>query len=210
MADAIQMLLEALDRNTCRPKRQAMWLAKALPDILHGLEGGGGRANACSTITAKCPMVLGPFRCQEGVHLRFSEIIAQVLPLTAFASFLPTLLAFIDNQTGEAALKKGYEKDEAVNGVFTAFWALAVRQTWDPDFKRVSFEANISHAVSRADLQFAQEPSALAGATHVPETGAGQFGHRPHAVDQAASDLTNISASWSEPALSALRGAPAG
>ena len=49
---------------------------------------------------------------------------AQVLPLAAFASFLPKRwLAFVDNQAGEAALKKGYGKDDAVN---------RVRPIWHP------------------------------------------------------------------------------
>ena len=85
------------------------------------------------------------------------EIVAQVLPLAAFSSVLPMRwLAFIDNQAGEAALRKGYGKDDAVNGVLTAFWSLAVHMSWDPDFNRVESKANISDAVSRADLTFAQ------------------------------------------------------
>ena len=148
------------------------------------------------------------------VFLSVLEIIAQVLPLAAFASFLPQgWLAFIDNQAGEAALKKGYGKDDAVNGVLTAFWALAVRRMWDPDVNGVESKANISDAVSRADLQFAREQRWTR--VHLPV--------RPiylalarasvdidYAVDQAAADLINISTSWPEPALSGLGGAPGG
>ena len=67
------------------------------------------------------------------------EIVAQVLPLAAFSSVLPMRwLAFIDNQAGEAAPCKGYGKDDAVNGVLFAFWSLAVRMSWDPDFNLIT------------------------------------------------------------------------
>ena len=76
-----------------------------------------------------------------------------------FSSLLPKRwLEFIDNQAGEAALRKGYGKDDAVNGVLTAFWALAVRMSWDPNFNRVESKANISDAVSRADIEPAFRP----------------------------------------------------
>ena len=66
-----------------------------------------------------------------------------------FAKRLPQLwIAWIDNTAGEAALKKGYGKDPRVNGIPAAFWALAARQAWSPEFNRVSSAANISDAVS--------------------------------------------------------------
>ena len=54
-------------------------------------------------------------------------------PLVAFAAYLPPYFAFIDSQAGEAALKKGYGKDDAINAILTAVRALAVRSSCDPD-----------------------------------------------------------------------------
>ena len=85
------------------------------------------------------------------------EIIAQLIALTTFARHLPELwVAWIDNSAGEAALKKGHGKDMAVNGVLAAFWALASRMRWSPEFNRAKSAANIAHAVSRGDLTTAR------------------------------------------------------
>ena len=83
------------------------------------------------------------------------DIVAQLIALATFARQLPELwIAWIDNSASEAALKKGYGKDMAVNGVLAAFWALAMR--WSPDFNRVKSAANIADAVSRGDLTTAE------------------------------------------------------
>ena len=82
---------------------------------------------------------------------------AQLIALTTFARQLPELwVAWIDNSAGKAALKKGYGKDMAVNGVLAAFWAMASRMRWSPEFNRVKSAADIADAVSRGDLSTAR------------------------------------------------------
>ena len=82
------------------------------------------------------------------------EIVAQLLPLLAFGERLPSFwTAYIDNAAGQWALLKGYGKDDAVNGVLSAFWASAARHCWFPEFVRVPSKANVSDAVSRDDLR---------------------------------------------------------
>jgi hypothetical protein len=81
------------------------------------------------------------------------EIVAQVMAQVALARFLPpAFVAFIDNEAGRFALAKGYGRDQSVNGVLAAYWALAARQGWDPHFERVTSKANVSDAVSREDF----------------------------------------------------------
>ena len=61
-------------------------------------------------------------------------------------------IAFIDNTAGEAALKKGYDKDAFVNAMRSVYWNTAARRGWRPVFARVESKANVADAVSRADL----------------------------------------------------------
>ena len=84
------------------------------------------------------------------------EIVAQLIVLSTFARHLPEFwVAWIDNSAGEAALRKGYGKDMAVNGMLAAFWALVSRMQWSPEFNRVKSATNIADAVSLGDLSTA-------------------------------------------------------
>ena len=49
-----------------------------------------------------------------------------------------------------------YGKDGAVNGILAAFWSTAALSEWLPDFRRMPSKANVSDAVSRGDLSFAE------------------------------------------------------
>ena len=86
------------------------------------------------------------------------EIFAQLMAAIVFAKCLPQFwITWIENAAGEAAMKKGYGKDPRVNGILASFWALAAREAWSPEFKRVSSSANISEAVSRGDVRHARK-----------------------------------------------------
>ena len=75
------------------------------------------------------------------------EILAQ---LVTFGAKLPTaVIAFIDNTAGQAALIKGYGKDDAVNGMISAFWSLAAHQGWLVEFERVPSKANVTTSAER-------------------------------------------------------------
>ena len=159
-------------------------------------------------------MLPRPLRGPQGVHLRPRDRRPGLAARGLLGLYLPKRwLAFIDNQAGEAALRQGYGKDDAVNGVLTAFWSLAVRLSWDPDFNRVESKANISDAVSRADLVFAKAQGWTR--VHLPVLPiyialARCSYDLDYAVDQAAAALHGISKSWTEPALCGVRGAPGG
>ena len=93
-------------------------------------------------------------RGSKGVHLRPGD---SGPAHCAVDRHLPELwVAWIDNSAGEAVLRKGYGKDVAVNGVLAAFWALASKMQWSPEFNRVKSESNIADAVSRGDLSTAK------------------------------------------------------
>ena len=79
---------------------------------------------------------------------------AQVLAAVLFADFLPShFIAFVDNEAGKFALRKGYGKDLAVNGILAAFWGSAAYCSRSPHFERMASKANISDEVSRGDLE---------------------------------------------------------
>jgi hypothetical protein len=59
---------------------------------------------------------------------------------------------FVDNEAAKFALVKGYSSDLSINALLTVFWAHQTQQGHDPWFERVSTKANISDAVSRADM----------------------------------------------------------
>ena len=81
------------------------------------------------------------------------EVFAQIIAFAAFAKLMPpTIVAFIDNTAGQAALTKGYGKDAAVNGMISAFWTLAARRGWFVEFERMPSKANVADAVSRDDF----------------------------------------------------------
>ena len=86
-------------------------------------------------------------------YIYMLEVFAQIIAFAAFAKLMPpTIVAFIDNTAGQAALTKGYGKDAAVNGVISAFWTLAARRGWFVEFERVPSKANVADAVSRDDF----------------------------------------------------------
>ncbi|CAE7341292.1 unnamed protein product [Symbiodinium natans] len=129
------------------------------------------------------------------------EIVAQLLPLLAFGDRLPSFwTAYIDNAAGQWALLKGYGKDDAVNGVLSAFWASAARHCWFPEFVRVPSKANISDAVSRDDLRQASAEGwswlDLPGddILNVLLRAADDL---EFATDEAASALASLSSEWS-------------
>ena len=88
--------------------------------------------------------------------------------------------------------QKVYGKHDAVNGVLTAFWALAVRSSRDPDFNRMGSKTNMSDAVWRADLGGRTEfrpsskldTSPYSGSAHLPGARPRQQGHRLYAIDK--------------------------
>ena len=129
------------------------------------------------------------------------EIVAQIIALISFGRRLPTSwIAFIDNVAGQFGLMKGYGKDPAVNGILSAFWSTAARHDWQPHFERVTSAANISDAVSRADLTRAHRD----GWTRV-HTPAEEIltilsraaGDLDFACGRAATELIQISDQWS-------------
>ena len=84
-------------------------------------------------------------------YIYMLEVFAQII---AFAKMMPpTIVAFIDNTAGQAALTKGYGKDAAVNGMISAFWTLAARRGWFVEFERVPSKANVADAVSKPPAQ---------------------------------------------------------
>ena len=86
-------------------------------------------------------------------YIYMLEVFAQIIAFAAFAKLMPpTIVAFIDNTAGQAALTKGYGKDAAVNGMISAFWTLAARRGWFVEFERVPSKANVADAVSRDDF----------------------------------------------------------
>ncbi|CAE7266077.1 unnamed protein product [Symbiodinium microadriaticum] len=79
-------------------------------------------------------------------YIYMLEVFAQII---AFAKMMPpTIVAFIDNTAGQAALTKGYGKDAAVNGMISAFWTLAARRGWFVEFERVPSKANVADAAT--------------------------------------------------------------
>ena len=90
-------------------------------------------------------------------YIYMLEVFAQIIAFAAFAQLMPpTVVAFIDNTAGQAALTKGYGKDAAINGMISAFWNLAARQGWFVEFERVPSKANVADAVSRDDFSRAR------------------------------------------------------
>ena len=90
-------------------------------------------------------------------YIYMLEVFAQIIAFAAFAQLMPpTVVAFIDNTAGQAALTKGYGKDPAINGMISAFWNLAARRGWFVEFERVPSKANVADAVSRDDFSRAR------------------------------------------------------
>jgi len=90
-------------------------------------------------------------------YIYMLEVFAQLAAFATFAAILPpSIIAFIDNTAGQAALSKGYGKDPAINGMISAFWSLAAHQGWFVEFERVPSKANIADAVSRHYLSRAR------------------------------------------------------
>ena len=93
-------------------------------------------------------------------YIYMLEVFAQIIAFAAFAQLMPpTVVAFIDNTAGQAALTKGYGKDPAINGMISAFWNLAARRGWFVEFERVPSKANVADAASKKLLQ---EPTSSA------------------------------------------------
>ena len=82
------------------------------------------------------------------------EVFAQLMAVLALAERLPpNWLAFIDNTSGDAALKKGYGNDAIVNGMLATFRGTAARCGWRPHFAK----ANVADAIFRGDLSRASQ-----------------------------------------------------
>ena len=117
------------------------------------------------------------------------------------------------SHTGAWALLKGYGKDDAVNGVLSAFWASAARRCWFPKFVRVPSKANISDAVSRDDLRQASAEGwswldlPVDDILNILLRAADDL---EFATDEAASALASVSSEFSVPARSGKGGAPGG
>ncbi|CAE7863082.1 eIF3-S7, partial [Symbiodinium necroappetens] len=80
--------------------------------------------------------------------LGFLTKTSKIIAFAAFAKMMPpTIVAFIDNTAGQAALTKGYGKDTAVNGMISAFWTLAARRGWFVEFERVPSKASVADAL---------------------------------------------------------------
>ena len=89
-------------------------------------------------------------------YIYMLEVLAQILAVVTLSAYLPEdWVAFINNAAGQWALNKGYGRDASVNGLLSAFWAMAARQSWRPTFFRVTSKANIADPISRADCTLA-------------------------------------------------------
>ena len=91
--------------------------------------------------------------CTRKAYIYFLEIVTQVIALTFFRQWLPSLVvSFIDNQPGKHALIKGFGKDSTINNLLALVWRLITHQQWHVSFEWVRSECNIADGVSRHDL----------------------------------------------------------
>ena len=86
------------------------------------------------------------------------EILAGVMAVVYRRLELPKFfIMMVDNQAGRSALQKGFGKDQRVNSIIQAFWALASHEGWFPIFQYVKSELNISDPISRFDTTDAEK-----------------------------------------------------
>eukprot|EP00438_Fugacium_kawagutii_P009053 Skav200345 [mRNA] locus=scaffold2819:30500:32006:- [translate_table: standard] len=90
-------------------------------------------------------------------YIYMLEVLAVVITAVHFHDVLPNLQTyFIDNMAGKQAITKGYGRDPMVNALITAFWTMSAHKQWYPRLQYVKSALNLSDAVSRHDLSYAQ------------------------------------------------------
>ncbi len=103
------------------------------------------------------PWVIRPFGSRRA-FIYLLEAIAPVIACVLMRDFLSQhLLAFVDNQASLQALRKGYGRDFAINGLLCFFWSFATRLGLHLAMEWVPSHLNIADPVSRHDCKGACE-----------------------------------------------------
>ena len=94
---------------------------------------------------------------QRRAYIYFLEAIAPVIATVVMRNHCSKfLLVFIDNQASLQALRKGYGRDQNVNGLLSFFWSLVARMQIHIHFEWVPSELNIADPISRHSLEIAE------------------------------------------------------
>ena len=95
--------------------------------------------------------------CKRKAFIYFLEMLAPILVVASCHRMMtPFLVSFIDNQSGLAALSKGYGSDPAINGIIAFFWSFMGALGIFAHFEWVPSQLNISDPVSRRDVTLAE------------------------------------------------------
>lgn len=103
--------------------------------------------------------------CRSKAFIYFLEMVAHLIPLLVLRALAPQLvIAYVDNQAGLQALKKGYGKQPTTNCFIAVLTRIVCELQYLTHYEWVPSEQNISDPISRADFTLAH----LHGWTHVP------------------------------------------
>lgn len=105
----------------------------------------------------KAPQALLRKYCKRKAFIYFLEMLAPILVVASCHRMMtPFVVSFIDNQSGLAAISKGYGSDPAINGIIAFFWSLMSALGMFAHFEWVPSHLNISDPISRRDTNLAE------------------------------------------------------
>eukprot|EP00435_Cladocopium_sp_Y103_P022676 s2362_g5.t1 len=92
--------------------------------------------------------------CTRKAFIYFLEVLAQLIAFLSCLRFPSALrISFIDNTSGNFALRKGYCKDECICNMIALTWHLIASGEWHVHLEWAASALNISDQVSRHNLE---------------------------------------------------------